>query len=232
MPHSKGKFGVASQSALVVIALELFVAVALGQDSGLTLVANLRAVVSDPSGARIPGAEITFKGEKTVTVSTGEDGSVLVQIPYGNYAVRISRAGFETAKIVKFSIQFAKPPELEVVLQVGHCCDEPDIAENAGPQIITSDLPNLIETVRVTDAATAISIAEPALIKKYGKRRIDDEKPLVAILQNGVWNVHTTRCCTTNNSGQRKCVLQCFGGGDALELRQSYGKILSFPVWK
>ena len=54
MPHSKGKFGVASQSALVVIALELFVAVALGQDSGLTLVANLRAVVSDPSGARIP----------------------------------------------------------------------------------------------------------------------------------------------------------------------------------
>ncbi|HTR24320.1 MAG TPA: NTF2 fold immunity protein [Terriglobales bacterium] len=232
MHHRKGKFRLASQSAVLVIALELFAAVALGQDSGLTHVTNLRAVVSDPSGARLPGAEITFRGEKTVTVSAGEDGSVLVQIPYGDYAVTISRTGFETAKIANLSIQSAKPPDLEVVLQVGHCCDEPGIAENLEPQIITSDLPNLIETVRVPDAATAISIAEPALIKKYAKRRIDDEKPLVAILQNGVWNVHTTRCCTTNNSGQRKCVLQCFGGGDALELRQSDGKILSFPVWK
>ena len=38
--------------------------------------------------------------------------------------------------------------------------------------------------VRVPDAATALSIAEPVLIKVYGKQVIDEEHPLKATLQN------------------------------------------------
>jgi hypothetical protein len=212
--------------------LELSAALAFVQNSNPSGIAVLEAVVTDPSGARIPIAKIVLNGEKTITANTGEDGSVQVQIPYGSYTLTISHPGFETAKIADLAIQAANPPDLDVVLQTGHCCDEPPIGEGVGLNPTTSDVPTVIGTALVPDAATALKIAEPALIKKYGKREIEDEKPLIAKLENGIWNVHGSRCCATTRSGQRKCVLRCFGGGVALELRQSDGKILSFPVWK
>jgi hypothetical protein len=232
MPLCKTEFRLVSRIAVLLIVLEPFAVVVLGQDSGSSRIADLRAVVSDPSGARIPSAEFTFKGEKTITLSAGEDGSVRVQIPYGNYAVTISHPGFETSKIAGFSIQAAKPPDLEVILQIGHCCDEPGIGEKVGPQIITGDLPNLIETVRVPNAATAISVAEPALVKTYGKRQIDYERPLTATLDKGIWTVAGTLCCP-DRKGHRSCEqYMCVGGVAVLKLRQQDGKILSINHYK
>jgi hypothetical protein len=49
-------------------------------------------------------------------------------------------------------------------------------AQNAPPAI----------SVRVPDATTALSIAEPALMKVYGKRQIDYERPLTATLEDGI----------------------------------------------
>jgi hypothetical protein len=87
--------------------------------------------------------------------------------------------------------------------------------------------PHNIGCVRVPDAATAVTIAEPALAKVYGKRQIDSEKPLTAELENGVWKVSGTLCCPDRN-GRRTCEPgQCAGGVAALELRQSDGKVLS-----
>ena len=81
--------------------------------------------------------------------------------------------------------------------------------------------------VRVPDAATALSIAEPALIKVYGKRQIDYERPLTATLDDGIWSVYGTLCCP-DAKGKRTCdVGKCVGGVAALKLRQSDGKILS-----
>jgi NTF2 fold immunity protein len=81
--------------------------------------------------------------------------------------------------------------------------------------------------VRVPDGATALEIAEPALIKTYGKRQIDDERPLTATLDKGIWTVYGTLCCTDRH-GQRTCGQQmCLGGAAVLKLRQRDGKILS-----
>ena len=81
--------------------------------------------------------------------------------------------------------------------------------------------------VRVPDAATALSIAEPALIKTYGKRQIDYERPLTATLDDGIWRVSGTLCCP-DSKGQRTCeVGKCVGGVAVLKLRESDGKILS-----
>jgi len=86
--------------------------------------------------------------------------------------------------------------------------------------------------VRVPDAATALRIAEPALIKTYGKRQIDYERPLIANLDNGIWYVHGTLCCPDRN-GQRTCEeFQCVGGVAVLKLRQRDGKILSIMHYK
>jgi NTF2 fold immunity protein len=84
----------------------------------------------------------------------------------------------------------------------------------------------------VPDAATALSIAERALIKVYGKRQIDYEQPLTATLDNGIWSVYGTLCCP-GSKGQRTCeVGKCAGGVAALRLRQSDGKILSISHTK
>lgn len=82
-------------------------------------------------------------------------------------------------------------------------------------------------TVRVPDAATALTIAEPALVKAYGKRQIDYEKPLTAVLDGGVWSVYGTLCCP-DTKGQRTCeVGKCLGGVAEARVRSSDGKILS-----
>ena len=87
-------------------------------------------------------------------------------------------------------------------------------------------------SVCVPDAATALSIAEPALIKVYGKRQIDYEKPLTAMLKDGVWGVYGTLCCP-DSKGNRVCEPdKCDGGVAALKLRQSDGKILSISHTK
>ena len=86
--------------------------------------------------------------------------------------------------------------------------------------------------VRVPDAATALRIAEPALIKTYGKRQIDYERPLTAKLEGGIWSVYGTLCCPDRN-GHRTCEEgKCVGGVAVLKLRQSDGKILSIMRYK
>lgn len=87
-------------------------------------------------------------------------------------------------------------------------------------------------SVQVPDATTALSIAEPALIKAYGKRQIDYERPLTATLEDGIWSVYGTLCCP-NSKGQRTCeVGRCLGGVAELKLRQSDGKVLSISHGK
>src|ERR1700741_4085353 len=82
-------------------------------------------------------------------------------------------------------------------------------------------------SVRVPDEATALKIAEPALIKTYGKRQMDNERPLTATLDRGNWTVGGTLCCT-DRSGHRTCEEgMCLGGVAVLKLRQRDGKILS-----
>src|SRR5437868_7362376 len=86
--------------------------------------------------------------------------------------------------------------------------------------------------VRVPDEATSLKIAEPVLIKTYGKRQIDDERPLTATLDNGIWIVSGTLCCTDRN-GKRTCEpYMCLGGTAVLKLRQRDGKILSIIHYK
>lgn len=86
--------------------------------------------------------------------------------------------------------------------------------------------------VTVSDTATALKIAEPALIKEYGKRTIDSERPLTAKLESGIWTVYGTLCCPDRN-GHRTCEEgKCVGGVATLKLRQRDGKILSIAHTK
>ena len=77
------------------------------------------------------------------------------------------------------------------------------------------------------DAATALKIAEPILVRTYGKHQIDYERPFSAKLVGSVWVVTGTLCCP-DAKGQRICEpFQCAGGVAELKLRQRDGKVLS-----
>jgi hypothetical protein len=70
----------------------------------------------------------------------------------------------------------------------------------------------------VPDAVTAIKIAEAVLAPIYGEKVISEEKPLKAVLRDGVWIVEGTLHCP---EGQR-----CLGGVAIIEISKDDGKIL------
>ena len=193
--------------------------------------AELRVIVFDPSGAVIPKATIRFEGKKSFSISTAENGSIQVRLPSGNYELTVSSPGYETTKIthrVDADNRFPLTLVMQFHAPKGDClpCSGP------GVETIASDLPNVIETVRVPDAATALRMAEPSLIRKFGNRVVNEQKPLTATLQDGVWTISGSDCCS---AGKRKRTCEpgrCFGGGVALRLRQSDGSILSISVAK
>jgi len=59
------------------------------------------------------------------------------------------------------------------------------------------------------DEATALKIAEPALIRVYGKRQIDYERQLRADLHDGIWTVNTELYVVLTARGIVRVKLAC-----------------------
>src|ERR1700693_2332765 len=76
-----------------VCVLALLSALALGAQAP----ANLRGVVTDPSGAGVPGASVTVTGPGGMVrvVQTSNNGSYSIpNLPPGTYTLRIAASGF------------------------------------------------------------------------------------------------------------------------------------------
>lgn len=144
MPFSNSASRLLACSVLSL--LQFHAAIALGQGtSTASRIANLTTIVFDPSGAVIPNAEVTFKGEKTVAARTAQDGSVQISLPYGSYVVTINSPGFKAAKIIDFPVETDKPPLLNIVLQLSPTIGDCFPCNVQGVATITSDVPNVIE---------------------------------------------------------------------------------------
>ena len=81
-----------------------------------------------------------------------------------------------------------------------------------------------VNALRIPDAETALKIAERLLVKTYGRKHIDAEKPLRAELTGGVWSIYGTLWCSDGKGGRTN---HCVGGVAKIELRQRDGKVLS-----
>jgi len=81
--------------------------------------------------------------------------------------------------------------------------------------------------VRVPDAATALKIATLKLERISGKKQIESEQPLAAVLNGGVWTVHGTLWCSDGHGGRTSAPGACLGGVAEIKLRQRDGKVLS-----
>jgi len=137
--------------ALLLSLLELHSPLGWGQGSSTPGVANLTTIVFDPSGAGIPNAEVTFKGARTVTTKTEQNGHIQVPLPYSTYTVTTSGPGFKTDEIIGFSVGTAKPPVLNIVLQIKPSECNPCVPVEGAAQTVTSDLPSVVAPRSIKD---------------------------------------------------------------------------------
>src|SRR5262245_12023008 len=84
---------------------------------------QLSGVVRDPSGAVVPGAEVTVIKTDTGqerTARSGPDGSyAFPNLPVGPYELRVSLQGFNTYEQSGIILQVSTNPVINVTLEVG-----------------------------------------------------------------------------------------------------------------
>ena len=78
--------------------------------------------------------------------------------------------------------------------------------------------------VKVLDSATAVTLAEKALAKVYGKRLIESERPFTASLSDGIWHVSGTLYCKDKKGNM--ITNACVGGVAMADIRQSDGRVV------
>jgi hypothetical protein len=105
--------------------------------------ASIAGLVSDPTGAVIPDAEVTITNTDTnltLTVTTGPAGRYTVdQLPIGGrYKVEVSADGFKTAAVTKISLNAGTIQRVDVALEVGARAEVITV-EGAPPLVNTED---------------------------------------------------------------------------------------------
>ena len=118
--------------------------------------AQMHGVVSDMSGAAIPGA--TVKATQTDTgivrtVASGADGSfVLTNLPLGPYSVEASREGFSTEVQTGIVLQVNSDPAIPIALKVGQVAERVNVEANA-TQVETTNVGvgSVVENQRILD---------------------------------------------------------------------------------
>ncbi|HEV2498146.1 MAG TPA: TonB-dependent receptor [Terriglobia bacterium] len=106
--------------------------------------ATLSGVVTDPSGAAVPGAQVTLKSTtrnaSRGTVTEGNGSYVLPSLLPGSYQLVVAAKGFETKTIANISLSSGQGSTLNVEMQLGA----------AVTQITVTDHPPLLETTTAT----------------------------------------------------------------------------------
>ena len=100
---------------------------------------QINGVVTDASGAAVPGATITltsYDSNKPTTAKSGNDGVYTVNIEPGHYKLRVEATGFSAAEYPDVTVLVGKTLKIDASLPVG----------------------GTTQTVEVVDAASKISI--------------------------------------------------------------------------
>src|SRR6202171_3074988 len=128
----------------------LCISLGLGGTAGAQKNASsIVGIVEDPSGAVVPGAQITItdvdRGTSFVTSTDGAGNYVAVPLRIGRYSVTVRDKDFKTMVIGPFDLQLGQRREVNVKLQIGEA--RQDVEVNAVPALETqtSDLGQVID---------------------------------------------------------------------------------------
>jgi hypothetical protein len=127
---------------------------AVGWSQGST--AQISGTVSDPSGAVLPGAEITATqtatGVSRSTISNETGAYVLPNLPIGPYRLEASLPGFRTFVQTGIVLQVNSNPAINIVLQVGQLTETVEVEANAAMvETRSTGVGTVIENARILE---------------------------------------------------------------------------------
>ncbi|OLB21134.1 MAG: hypothetical protein AUH15_09880 [Acidobacteriales bacterium 13_2_20CM_55_8] len=117
---------------------------------------TIRGVVTDPSGATVPGAEVTIVNTGTGearTVTTNTEGEyVAAQLEVGTYDITVKKGSFKEAVSKGVDLHVASTATVNVALQLGNVSEQVTVEANA-VQVETSTgaVGNVIEGNQVRE---------------------------------------------------------------------------------
>jgi hypothetical protein len=99
--------------------------------------ASLRGLVTDESGAIVPGAKVTISGPASKSTSAANDGTyAFTNLPPGDYTVQSTAPQLVLAQPVKLTIQ-SGAQTLNLSLVVNAARQQVTVEDNAGPAVST-----------------------------------------------------------------------------------------------
>ena len=140
---------------------------------------TILGVVSDPSGAVVPGASVTIRDVDTGltrTVTTGSDGSYRANaLPVGHYEIHVSHEGFSAESRTGITLTVAQDATVNITLRLGAPTQTVSVTEAApSVDVTTATLGGLVNNQKVQD------------LPLNGRNYLD-----LTLLQTGVNNVFT-----------------------------------------
>jgi Carboxypeptidase regulatory-like domain len=106
------------------------------------LYASIRGTVVDPSGAVVPGAKLTARNVTTglsYTVTSSQDGLfAFLQLPIGDYSVKVERSGFKTFTEGHVHLDLDQIFNLRVAMELGAVTDTVTVEANSAQVETTS----------------------------------------------------------------------------------------------
>ena len=118
--------------------------------------ASLGGIVTDSSGAVVPGANVTVRNTGTAltkSMPAGNDGSYLFPVlPVGAYTLTVEKAGFKTYSQSGIVLAVNQSVTQEVMLQVGATSEQVTVAANAAMvETQTATVAQLVGQERIID---------------------------------------------------------------------------------
>src|SRR5262245_59157360 len=149
------------QGLLRLSTVLVFLAVAsLAYGQGGNTAAPLGGVVTDASGAPVPGASVVVTNQATGTTYqavTGPQGSFTVPaLQAGTYSVTVSLAGFKQSVLKDIKLLAATPVEVKAVLEVGGM--EETVTVEGGAPLVQTQSATISNTIEV-NAMTNLPVA-------------------------------------------------------------------------
>jgi hypothetical protein len=110
---------------------------------------ELSGVVSDPSGAVVPDAEVTLSnaatGDKRTTVTTGAGIYRFSALPIGNYVLEASPQGFKSTKVANVVVSVGAVTVRDIHLELGSTNEQ--VTVEAGAQLVQSDQSSISQLI-------------------------------------------------------------------------------------
>jgi len=134
----------------------LLIALLAGATAWAQGTAQLSGIVKDPSGAVLPGVEVsvtqTATGAKRTTVTDETGNYVLPNLPIGPYMLEVSLPGFKTYLQSGIVLQVGTNPQINVVLQIGQVAEQVEVqADAALVETRSTGIGQMIDNQRVLE---------------------------------------------------------------------------------